>query len=111
MIGYTNLARWEQFKDLLRTIGWWIFLALAALIALIYLLESWRDITSLFHKCLAGSAAAHLFLLILFALLVIAKEIEQQSDPPPDVLVSIDALSEEELALESVPEETEITQP
>ena len=111
VIGYTNLARWEQFKDLLRTIGWWIFLALAALIALIYLLESWRDITSLFHKCLAGSAAAHLFLLILFALLVIAKEIEQQSDPPPDVLVSIDALSEEELALESVPEETEITQP
>ncbi|MEC8942741.1 MAG: hypothetical protein VYC95_08415, partial [Verrucomicrobiota bacterium] len=111
VIGYTNLSRWEQFKDLLGTIGWWIFLALAALIALIYLLESWRDITSLFHKCLAGSAATHLFLLILFALLVIAKEIEQQSDPPPDVLVSIDALSEEELALESVPEETEITQP
>ncbi len=111
VIGYTNLSRWEQFKDLLGTIGWWIFLALAALIALIYLLESWRDITSLFHKCLAGSAATHLFLLILFALLVIAKEIEQQSDPPPDVLVSIDALSEEELALESIPEETEITQP
>jgi len=111
VIAYTDLSRWEQFKELLGTIGWWILLALLALVALIYLLESWRDITSLFHKCLAGSAAAHLFLLILFALLVIAKEIDQQSDPPSEVMVSIDALSEEELALESVPEETEINQP
>ena len=111
VIAYTDLSRWEQFKELLGNISWWIFLALIALIALIYLLESWRDITSLFHKCLAGSAAAHLFLLILFALLVIAKEIEQQSDPPSEVLISIDAISEEELALESVPEETEIAQP
>ena len=111
VIAYTDLSRWEQFKELLGNISWWIFLALLALIALIYLLESWRDITSLFHKCLAGSAAAHLFLLILFALLVIAKEIEQQSDPPPEVLISIDAMSEEELALESVPEETEIALP
>ena len=111
VIAFTDLSRWEQFKELLGNIGWWIFLALIALIALIYLLESWRDITSLFHKCLAGSAAAHLFLLILFALLVIAKEIEQQSDPPSEVLISIDAMSEEELALESVPEETEIAQP
>ena len=111
VIAYTDLSRWEQFKELLGDISWWMLLALIALIALIYLLESWRDISSLFHKCLAGSAAAHLFLLILFAALVIAKEIEQQSDPPSEVLISIDAMSEEELALESVPEETEIAQP
>ena len=111
VIAYTDLARWEQFKELLGNIAWWIFLALLSLIALIYLLESWRDITSLFHKCLAGSAAAHLFLLILFAFFLIAQEIEQQSDPPSEVLISIDAMSEEELALESVPEETEINQP
>ncbi len=111
VVGYTDLSRWEQFKDLLGTIGWWILLALAALIALIYLLESWRDISSLFHKCLAGSAAAHLLLLIIFAALVIVKEIEQQSTPPSEVLVTIDALSEEELALESIPEESEMAQP
>ena len=111
VIGYTDLKRWEQFKELMDTIGWWIFLALAALIALIYLLESWRDISSLFHKCLAGSAAAHLLMLLIFAVLVIAKEVEKQALPPAEVLVSLDAITEEELALESVPEETEITQP
>ena len=111
VVGYTDLSRWEQFKELLSNIGWWIFLALAALIALIYLLESWRDISSLFHKCLAGSAAAHLLLLIIFAALVIVKEIEQQSIPPSEVLVSIDAINEEELALESIPEESEMAQP
>ena len=111
VVGYTDLSRWAQFKDLLGTIGWWILLALAALIALIYLLESWRDISSLFHKCLAGSAAAHLLLLIIFAALVIVKEIEQQSTPPSEVVVTIDAMSEEELALESVPEESEMAQP
>ncbi|MFP6857766.1 MAG: hypothetical protein VCA73_10855, partial [Roseibacillus sp.] len=112
VIGYTDLSRWEQFKELIGNVAWWLFLGVAALIALIYLLESWRDISSLFHKCLAGSAAAHLLLLLFMAALVIAKELEKQAElPPSEILVSVDALTEEELALESVPDETEITQP
>lgn len=112
VIGYTDLSRWEAFKDLLGDIKWWIVLALAAVLALIYLLESWRDITSLFHKCLAGSLAAHLLLLLAFMAMLIVKEIEKQDPAPPtEIMVSVDALAEEELALESAPEETEITEP
>ena len=112
VIGFTDLSRWEQFKELMKNIAWWIFLALAALIALIYLLESWQDITSLFHKCLAGSAAAHLLLLLLMMVWLIAKQFEKEAEPPPpEMNISVDALTEEELALESAPDESEIAQP
>ncbi|MFP6865465.1 MAG: hypothetical protein VCA35_05945, partial [Roseibacillus sp.] len=112
VIGYTDLSRWEQFKELIGNVAWWLFLGVAALIALIYLLESWRDISNLFHKCLAGSAVAHLLLLLFMAALVIASELEKQAElPPSEIQLSVDALTEEELALESVPDQTEITQP
>ena len=61
-----DYSRWEQFMGLLSNIIWWILLALAALAALIYILEHWQDITSLYHKCLAGSVALHLLALLLF---------------------------------------------
>ena len=112
VIGYTDLSRWEQFKELLGNVAWWLILAVAALIALIYLLESWQDISSLFHKCLAGSAIVHLLMLVGMAALVIAQELEKQAElPPSEIQISLDALTEQELALESVPEETEVTQP
>ncbi|MFP6881955.1 MAG: hypothetical protein VCA34_13460 [Roseibacillus sp.] len=76
VIGYTDLTRWEQFKELMKNIGWWVLLALAALLALLYLLESWQDITNLFHKCLAGSAAVHLVILLLLMLWLIAQEVD-----------------------------------
>ncbi|MDP7496872.1 MAG: hypothetical protein QGI77_10575, partial [Roseibacillus sp.] len=68
VIGYTNLDRWESFQELMKNIGWWILLALLALIALLYLMEAWQDITNLFHKCLAGSAVVHLIILFLLML-------------------------------------------
>lgn len=111
VIGYTDLNRFEQYKDLLGNIIWWILLALAALIALIYLLEKWQDITSLFHKCLAGSAAAHLLLLVLMAAWLIAQEFEKQAEPPVEIEVRLDAVTEEQLAMESAPDETETEEP
>lgn len=108
--GYTDLTRWQQFKTLLHHIAWWILLALAALIALIYIAEKWRDMTSLFHKCLAGSAFLHLVALLLAMILLIATTIEKdEARHDQEVQVSIDALAQEELALESVPEETALT--
>lgn len=35
VVGYTNLDRWESFKDLLKSIGLWILLGLLALAALL----------------------------------------------------------------------------
>ena len=111
VVGYTDRSRWEQFKELMNTIAWWIVLALAALIGLIYILEKWQDMTSLFHKCLAGSAVLHLVALLLAMLLLIATTIEKEdARQEEEVLVSIDALAQEELALESIPEETTLTE-
>ena len=109
VFGYTDISRWEQFKDLMRNIAWWILLAIAALIALIYLLERWEDMTSLFHKCLAASVALHLLWLFVAMVWLIAKQVEEDDKKQhEDVVISIDALAEEELAMESVPEETAI---
>ncbi|MEC9056329.1 MAG: hypothetical protein VX633_13525, partial [Verrucomicrobiota bacterium] len=110
VIGYTDLERWEAFKEYLKNIGWWILLALLALVALLYLLEAWQDITSLFHKCLAGSAAVHLIILFLLMLWLIAREVGGDERQSPVVTVSIEALMEEEVALESEPEQVEIAE-
>lgn len=110
VVGYTDLSRWEQFKALMHQIAWWILLALAALIALIYMLEKWRDMTSLFHKCLAGSVILHLLALLLAMILLIATTLEkEEARHDEEVMVSIDALAQEELAMESIPDEIELT--
>jgi hypothetical protein len=108
VIGYTDLSQWEQFKKLMGNIGKWILLALVALIALLYLLEAWQDISSLFHKCLAGSAAVHLIILFLLALWLIVRQVEGGDLQSPQVAISIEALAQEDLALESEPEHAEI---
>jgi|GEM_PF-1440833 len=102
VIGYTDLSRWELFKTLLDRIMWWLLLAVASLIALLYMLEKWQDITSLFHKCLAGSAMVHLLLLFLMMTWLISQEMTPGDEPrSPEVALTIDALAQEELAMES----------
>ncbi|MBT7741837.1 MAG: hypothetical protein HN727_08565, partial [Opitutae bacterium] len=108
---YTDLSRWDQFMELLGNIIWWVLLALAALAALIYLLEHWKDITNLYHKCLAGSVALHLIVLFLMMIWLITKEFSAGGEPQsPEIAISIDALAQEELALESTPEEAQISE-
>lgn len=102
VIGYFDLSRWEAFKTLLDRVMWWLLLALAALVGIIYLLEKWRDITSLYHKCLAGSVIAHLLVLFLMMSWLISQQIDAGGEPQsPEVALSIDALAQEELAMES----------
>ena len=110
VFGYTDYTLWNKLKLLLQDIIWWILLAVAALIALIYLLERWQDITNLYHKCLAGSAVLHLLALLLLASWMITKELKEGGDlQAPEIAISIDALAEEELALESTPEEAQLS--
>ncbi|MBT5380061.1 MAG: hypothetical protein HOL08_13485 [Opitutae bacterium] len=111
VFGYTDLSRWDQFKNLLRKIIWWILLGLFALAALIYILEHWSDLTSLYHKCLAGSAALHLIILLLLMIWMVSKELTSGGEPQsPEIAISIDALAQEELALESTPEEAQVSE-
>lgn len=110
VFGYTNLERWEQFKALLDFIGWRLLLALAALIALIYLLERWRDLTNLYHKCLAGSVAVHLLILLLMMIWQVSQNLNTGGEPQAaEIAISIDALAQEELALESTPDQAEMS--
>ncbi len=109
VFGYTDRRVWEQFKELIGNIKWWLLLAIASLLALIYLLERWRDISSLYHKCLAGSAMAHLLSLLLGMVWLISSEIDSGSQEDlEEITINLNALTQEELAMESVPEEVEI---
>ena len=111
VFGFTDLTSWEKFKELMSKIIWWILLAIAALIGLIYLLEHWRDISTLYHKCLAGSAIIHLLVLLLMMVWLISKEFSSGGEvQAPEIAISIDALAQEELALESTPEEAQIAE-
>ncbi|MFP6667878.1 MAG: prenyltransferase/squalene oxidase repeat-containing protein [Pirellulales bacterium] len=101
VIGYTDLTRWELFKELINKTLWWILLAIAALIALIYLLEKWRDITDLYHKCLAGSAMIHLLALLMLMYWLVSQAFEGGERQSSEVVLSVDALAQEELAMES----------
>lgn len=102
VIGYFDLSRWEAFKTLLNGIMWWLLLAVAALIGMIYLLEKWQDITSLFHKCLAGSIMVHLLVLFLMMFWMIAQQLDAGGEQrSPEVALTLDALAQEELAMES----------
>ena len=112
VFGYRDSSRWEEYKDALGKLKWWLIAALLALLALIYLLETWQDITSLLHKCLAASMALHLLLLLLATAWFITQEFEQQIENlSSEIAISLDALSQEELAMESAPEEAEISDP
>ena len=103
-------SRWKQFMTLLGNVIWWVLLAIAALAALIYILEHWRDITDLYHKCLAGSVAIHLIVLLLMMIWLITKELSDGGDPQsPKIAITIDALAQEQLALESMPDEAKIS--
>jgi len=111
VFGFTDLTSWEKFKELMSKIIWWILLAIAALIGLIYLLEHWRDISTLYHKCLAGSAIMHLLALLLLMFWLISKEFSSGGEvQAPEIAISIDALAQEELALESTPEEAQVAE-
>ncbi|MCE9524505.1 MAG: hypothetical protein K8R36_00455 [Planctomycetales bacterium] len=110
VFGFTDLSRWELFKTLMGNIGWRIVFAVAALAALIYLLERWRDLTSLYAKCLAGSAAIHLGAIFLMMVWLVSKEIKAGGEPQsPEIAISVDALAQETLALESAPEEVRLS--
>ena len=82
---------------------------IATLIILVYLLEKWRDLTSLYHKCLASSAIAHLLLLLLMMAWFISQSTIGGDQQAPQVSLSIDALAQEELAMESEQELAEVT--
>jgi len=109
VISALDLSRWRMLKELFNRIKWWILAAILALLLLIYLLRHWRDLTSLFHKCLVGSIIAHLILLFFMALWEIAQVLTESVEPQTmEVAIDVDALAKEKLALDMQEQVTEM---
>jgi len=109
VISALDLSRWRMLKELFNRIKWWILAAVLALLLLIYLLRHWRDLTSLFHKCLVASIIFHLILLFFMALWEIAQVLTESVEPQTmEVAIDVDALAKEKLALEMQEQVTEM---
>ena len=64
------------------------------------------------HKCIAASIAAHLLLLLLATAWFITQEFEPEPESElSEIEISLDALAQEELAMESTPDEAQISDP
>jgi len=95
-----DLSRWFKFTTLLSRLKWWLLILAAAVAALIYLARHYRDLTSLFHKCLALSVAVHAVILLLMALWIISSELVGGREPKTmEISLNVDALAQEKLAL------------
>lgn len=109
VIGALDLTRWYSLTALLGRIKWWVAALVSALMLLIYLLSHWKDLTSLFHKCLAVSAIVHLLLLLITAFWIISVEISESMEPKTmEVCIDVDVLAKEKLALDMQEKITEL---
>ncbi len=96
-----DLTRWHMFTALLNRIKWWIVVLAAAIALLVYLLRHYRDLTSLFHKCLMLSVILHVVVLLVAAIWIISSELVGGMEPKTmEVTLSVDTLAQEKLALE-----------
>lgn len=101
VVGRLDLSRWYLLRQLFNRIKWWILALLAAIALLLYLLRHWRDLTSLFHKCLVASLVIHLLLLLIMSVWFISTEIFESMQPKSmEVAIDVDALAQEKLALD-----------
>lgn len=101
VVSRLDLSRWYQFKSLFKRIRWWILGGIAALALIVYLLRHWRNLTSLFHRCLVASAIFHLIIALLMSVWFISTEILESSEPKSmEIAIDADALAKEKLALD-----------
>lgn len=110
VIGQMDYSRIDRLMGLLDRLKWWILTAIAMALALLYLARHYRDLTSLFHKCLALSAIVHAIILLLTALWIISSQIidSMPASPIAEVTIDSNALAKEKLALDMKDRVTEL---
>ncbi len=91
----TDYSRWHSLMAWLGNIKWIVLVITLAVMALIYMLKHWHDVSSLFHKCLMGSAIVHVLLLILCLLWMVANQVNMPPGEENEMMVVDDNLSEE----------------
>lgn len=110
VIGQMDYDRIDRLVNMLDRIKWWILIAIAMILALIYLLKHYRELNNLFHKCLMLSGILHAILLLLTALWIISSEMLESMPASQIAEVTIDAnaLAKEKLALDMKEKVTEL---
>jgi hypothetical protein len=91
-------ARWQSYLALLDRIKWWVLALLGSLLALIYLVRRYRDLTNRFHKCLMASAILHAAMLFVVATWTVTKEVKNSMDAALEMMVdqgSLDSMEKE----------------
>lgn len=73
-------ARWQSYLAMLDRIKWWVVAILASLLALVYLIRRYRDLTNRFHKCLMASAILHAAILFVVATWTVTQEVKNSMD-------------------------------
>jgi hypothetical protein len=80
VVGGLDLSRLESYLALMNRIKWWVLALVAAIVALVYLVRRYRDLTNRFHKCLMASVIVHLAILTLVATWTISKEVKDSME-------------------------------
>ena len=102
VVARLDLSRLDALFERLLLAKWWILAFILALLLLIYLLKHYRDLTSLFHKCLMASAIIHVLALLLVAFWKIGSHMADKEIPANtvEVAVNVDSMAGEKLAQE-----------
>jgi len=91
-----DYARWQSYTALMGRIKWWVLAILGSLIALLYLIRRYRDLTNRFHKCLMASAIVHAAILFAVATWTVTKEVKNSMEAALEMMVDKVAIQDME---------------
>ncbi len=104
VVSRMDYSRIDNLIARLFSVKWWILLFLVAAVLLWYLVRHYRDLTSLFHKCLMGSVIVHVILVLLLASWKVASTIVETGAGAPEasreISINVNALAREKLTME-----------
>lgn len=103
VVSKVDRSRLHSLVSQLAAVKWWILSFIGAVVALVYLIQHYRELTNLFHRCLMASAIIHVVALLLIASWKIGAKVTEKvvvlTNATEDVAVSVDSLAAEKMAL------------
>ncbi len=75
-----DYARLQSYLALMDRIKWWVMSILGSLIALLYMIRRYRDLTNRFHKCLMASLIAHAAILFVLATWTVTQAVKSSTE-------------------------------
>jgi len=104
VVSRLDLSRLDSLIARILEVKWWILVFILGVALLVYLIKHYKDLTSLFHKCLMMSAIVHVALVLMLAFFKVSSAIVREEEAAPktqmEVAVNVEALAREKLALD-----------